>query len=88
MAAEIITKEDLELFKAELVAEIRQLLEMDTTKSNTEWLRSSQVRKMLHISPNTLQALRVSGDLQFTKVGGIFYYRREDIRQMMEGGRP
>lgn len=84
MAAEIITKEDLQLFKAELLSEIKQLLSKEN-KSDGEWLRSNQVRKMLHLSPNTLQALRVSGKLNFTKIGGIFYYKQEDIRQLLEG---
>jgi hypothetical protein len=85
MAVEIITKEDLQLFKAELVCEIKQLLAKDNGKQDAEWLKSSQVRKMLHLSPNTLQALRVSGKLHFTKVGGIFYYKRGDIQQLLEG---
>jgi hypothetical protein len=85
MAAEIITKEDLQLFKVELVNEIRQLLAKDNNKQDAEWLRSNHVRKILHLSPNTLQALRVSGKLHFTKVGGIFYYKRDDIQQLLEG---
>ncbi|WP_419699093.1 helix-turn-helix domain-containing protein [Mucilaginibacter sp. NFX135] len=85
MAVEIITKEDLQLFKAELVCEIKQLLAKDNSRQDGEWLRSSQVMKILPMSANTLQALRISGKLNFTKVGGIFYYKREDVRRMLEG---
>jgi len=84
MAAEIITKEDLQLFKNELLTEIKNLL-FKQEKPSGEWLRSSQVRTMLHISPNTLQTLRVSGKLNYTKVGSIFYYKLDEIRQMLEG---
>jgi hypothetical protein len=84
MAAEIITKEDLQEFKDELLTEIR-LLVGKKEKPNHEWLRSSQVRKMLNISPNTLQSLRVSGKLKFTKIGSIFFYKQEEIKRMFEG---
>lgn len=84
MGAEIITKEDLELFKAELIAEISRLLEREE-KAETEWVRSSEARKILSLSPNTLQSIRISGKLKYTKIGSIFYYRRADIRQMLEG---
>ncbi|WP_051292976.1 helix-turn-helix domain-containing protein [Olivibacter sitiensis] len=51
-----------------------------------EWLKSVEVRRLLGISPGTLQNLRVNGTLPYRKVGGSMYYRREDIRKMMEGG--
>jgi hypothetical protein len=84
MAAEIITKEDIQVFKIELLAEIKSLL-VKEEKSTGEWLRSSQVRSMLQISPNTLQALRVSGKLNFTKVGSIFFYKLDEIRKLVGG---
>jgi hypothetical protein len=87
MAAEIITKEDLEQFKKELLAEFRSLLFCNKTeKIQDEWLRSSQVKKMLHISPGTLQNLRIQHHLPFTKIGGLIYYKRKDIERLMEGG--
>lgn len=33
-----------------------------------------------------LQNLRAGGTLPYRKLGGSMYYRREDIRKMMEGG--
>ena len=83
MAAEIITREDLQLFKIELLTEIKALLQ-NQSKAPDEWLRSSQVRKMLNISPNTLQALRVRGKLNYTKVGSIFYYKLEELRHLLD----
>jgi hypothetical protein len=84
MAAEIITKEDLELFKVELLIEIKSLLKT-AEKPAGEWLRTKQVRKILDVSPNTLQMFRVSGKLKFTKVGSIFYYKKQEVYQMLEG---
>ncbi|WP_370362918.1 hypothetical protein [Mucilaginibacter flavidus] len=42
---------------------------------------------MLKISPGTLQNLRVNGTRTFTKIGGIMYYKYEDILKMMEGNK-
>jgi hypothetical protein len=84
MATEIITKEDLQVFKEDLLKEIKQIIGKNQQPAS-EWLRSSQVRKMLNISPNTLHALRVSGKLNFTKVGSIFFYKHDEIRQLLEG---
>jgi len=86
MAAEIITKEDLEQFKKELFAELERVLSKEEQPA-TEWLRSSQVRALLKISPNTLQNLRVSGKLNYTKIGTIFYYNQREILQLLSGGR-
>jgi hypothetical protein len=81
---QLITIEDLEVFKADLLSEIRKLLQPGTTQSGRkEWLRSSEVRKMLGISPGTLQNLRVTGKLPFTKIGAITFYRSEDISKLL-----
>jgi hypothetical protein len=84
MGMEIITKEDLQVFKEDLIREIKLIIG-NKEQVKTEWLRSSQVRRMLNVSPNTLQTLRVSGKLRYTKVGSIFYYKQDDINQMLEG---
>jgi hypothetical protein len=41
----------------------------------TQWLKSSEVRKLLKISSGTLQNLRINGTLNFYKIGGILYYK-------------
>ncbi|MFD2967737.1 helix-turn-helix domain-containing protein [Sphingobacterium bambusae] len=51
-----------------------------------QWLRSAEVRKMLGISPGTLQNLRVNGTLPYRKIGGSMFYARQDIERMMKGG--
>jgi ribonucleotide reductase beta subunit family protein with ferritin-like domain len=84
MAAEIITKEDLQLFKEELLKEIKLLFDKPE-KINNEWLRTRQVRTILGISPNTLQGLRISGKIRFTKIGSIHYYKASEIKQLLEG---
>ncbi|MCT1524873.1 MULTISPECIES: helix-turn-helix domain-containing protein [Sphingobacterium] len=85
MQVELITKEDLKAFREELLAEIRQLMPK-AQAAHKQWLKSSEVRKLLNISPGTLQNLRINGTLRYTKVGGMLYYRMEDIQRLLEGG--
>ena len=83
-AIELITKEDLREFKVELLKEIKQLMQPGQVQSK-KWLKSVEVRKLLGISPGTLQNLRINGTLRFTKVGSIMYYKLEDINKILEG---
>jgi hypothetical protein len=85
MNLEIITKEDLKEFKSELLTEIRQLMQPGQDQSQ-KWLKSKEVRKLLNISPGTLQNLRINGTLSFTRIGSIIYYKAEDINKLLEGG--
>lgn len=85
MNLEIITKEDLRQLKTEMLAEIRQLIKPEG-RQNKQWLKSAEVRKLLNISPGTLQNLRINGTLRFTKIGGMMYYKLEDITRLLEGG--
>jgi hypothetical protein len=83
MAVEIITKEDLKNFKTELLNELKELFST-TSDQQKPWLKSQEVRKLLAISPGTLQHLRIIGTLPYTKIGGTLYYKHEDVIQMLE----
>lgn len=85
MEIAIITKADLLQFKTELLSEIKAIVKPDLPETKT-WLKSAEVRKQLSVSPGTLQNLRINGTLNFTKVGGTFYYRSSDINRLMEEG--
>ncbi len=84
MAANIVTVEDLENFKQEMLAEIEKLLSKHQSQPARKWLKSHQVMRMLAISPGTLQHLRLKGVLPFSKVGGVIYYDLDDIQQMLD----
>ena len=84
MNVELITREDLREFKNELLNEIKQIMQPGQGQSK-KWLKSSEVRKMLNLSPGTLQNLRINGTLRFTKIGSIMYYKLEDINKVLEG---
>ncbi len=89
MQVNILTEEDLNQFKTELIQEIeQQLSSCDNSVSNkSRWLRSAEVRKLMSISSGTLQNLRINGVLPYRKVGGIMFYAIDDIQKMMEGGK-
>lgn len=88
MATSIITPDDLEQFKWELLADIKQLLDKKQDKlppvKETEWLKSHQVQRMLGISPGTLQNLRINGTIPYSKVGGVLFYKKMDIQNILE----
>ncbi len=86
MNVEMITREDLQNLKTELLSELKSIL-TDKQPETKGWLRSGQVRKMLSISPGTLQNLRINGQLRYTKIGGSFFYKYEDISAMLSGKR-
>ena len=83
MEIELITKQDLQQFKVELLNDLKAILK-PSADSNKEWLKSSEVRKLLKISSATLVTLRVNGTLRYTKLGGMLYYRYSDIVKVLE----
>ncbi len=85
MNIEILTKSDLQNFKQELIAEIQNIVG-DTNIKEQKWLKGIDVRKLLNISPGTLQNLRINGSLKPSKIGGTLFYKRSDIETLLEEG--
>lgn len=83
MAIEVVTKDDLQQFRLQLLNDIRQLIGPSEAKLVKPWLKNTEVRKLLGISANTLQRLRIAGKLRSSKVGGTHYYRYEDIEKLL-----
>lgn len=81
---EVITKADLNQLKEEMFVEMKRLLQPAGSLVAKRWIKSADVRRMLDISPGTLQNLRINGTLSYTKVGGTMFYKIEDIEQMLE----
>lgn len=83
MAIEVLTKEDLNEFKTELLSAISHLVNANP-QHKQKWLKSKEVLELLTISPGTLQNLRINGTLTFTKIGGTIYYDQDDINKILE----
>lgn len=86
MAIEIITKEDLNEFRTILLADLKELLKVNSQQTK-QWLKSREVRKLLNISPGTLQTLRINKTLTYTKIGGILYYDNSDIEKLLSANK-
>ena len=86
MAVQIITIEDLNEFRSLLLNDLKEIIQSkpQTTK---QWLKSNDVRKLLNISPGTLQNLRINGTLSYTKIGGMMYYNHSDIDKLLNGNK-
>ena len=83
MAIEVITREDLNEFRELLLSDLNAMFN-SKPQQQKQWLKSNEVRKLLNISPGTLQNLRINGTLSYTKIGSILYYPSHDIEKLME----
>jgi hypothetical protein len=83
MSIEIVTKEDLQAFRIQLLNDIKLLL-APKAESQKEWLRSNEIRNILKISPGKLQNLRVTGKLKPCKLGGVFLYSQSDLEKLLK----
>jgi len=81
MQIEIVTKQDLEYFRQQLLQDLSLFLGKQQ-QTNPEYLRSKEVRKLLNISAGSLVNLRVKGLLQPVKIAGIYYYKLEEIHAL------
>ncbi len=83
MAIEVITRDDLNEFRALLLKDFKEILQLKPDQAK-QWLKSSEVRKLLNISPGTLQTLRINKTISYTRIGGIIYYGHQDIEKLMQ----
>ena len=80
----IISKNEFDSFKDELLSEIKKLKE---EKAKTEWLRSADVRELLNISDSTLQTMRINGTVPAYKLGTTWFYRYDEIMNELNNGK-
>jgi hypothetical protein len=86
MAVQIITLEDLNEFRSQLLNDLKEIIQSKPQQAK-QWLKSNEVRKLLNISAGTLQNLRINGTLSYTKIGGIMYYNHSDIDKLLNGNK-
>ncbi|MGX5854432.1 helix-turn-helix domain-containing protein [Dyadobacter jiangsuensis] len=80
---QLVTLADLKSVRDELLAAIART-RVSSTDTPKKWLKSSEVRKLLNISPGKLLALRANRQLAFVRLGGVIYYDRDDIEAMIQ----
>jgi len=80
---ELVTKDDLQQFRMQLIGDLKKVIEQHIEKpSAIEWVKSKQVREMLHVSPGTLQNLRIQGKIKPKKIGGSWYYNLKELTDL------
>jgi len=68
---QLVTLDDLDKFRVKLMMDIKMMLEGQFGKTPKRWLKSQEVTQLLKISKGTLYALRASGKIPFTRIGGL-----------------
>jgi len=76
---QLVTLDDLEKLRINLLMDIRKMLDGQLTKPPKRWIKSSEVKKLLNISGGTLLTLRKTGQLPFKRVGGLMFYDAGEI---------
>jgi len=87
MPANIITADDLQEFKEELISDIKELLTNYERVTIDKWIKSNIEMKKLGISPGTLQNFRINETIPFSKLGGIIYYDEEEIDEILKNNK-
>ncbi|WP_018616331.1 helix-turn-helix domain-containing protein [Segetibacter koreensis] len=86
-ADQLITIDDLHQFKKQLLEELLTALKPQICAGPKKWMKSHEVRKLLKISPGTLQTLKSSGVIPYSKIGGVHFYEYQDIQHLLETGK-
>src|SRR5450432_1108529 len=86
-ANQLITVDDLLQFKKQLLEELLTAIKSQNGIVPKKWMKSHEVRRLLKISPGTLQTLKSSGIIPYTKMGGIHFYDYEEIQKVLESGK-
>lgn len=82
--SELVTKADIAQLKEDIFEELKKF-RFGGKKPfvKKEWLKSFEVCEMLSISKGTLASYRRNDTLPYSKIGGLIYYKHEDIETLM-----
>ncbi|MCH7412020.1 DNA-binding protein [Belliella sp. R4-6] len=69
---ELITKQDLEELRHQLLKDLQELFK-PMKNEQKDWVKSDEVRRILKISPGSLQNLRIRGLLNPKKIFEFYY---------------
>jgi hypothetical protein len=87
MGLEIVTKEDLQMFRIQLLDDIKRIFSDQVKRDEQpERLKSKEVRMILKISPGSLQNLRIAGKLNPVKIQGTWYYSLAEVNGLFKKG--
>ncbi|MBN8719583.1 MAG: helix-turn-helix domain-containing protein [Sediminibacterium magnilacihabitans] len=86
MGIDIVTKDDLLVFRNGLLADLRQLISeaMRQIPESPEGYKTKHVRLILGCSVNKLVSLRIARKIRVKKVGGTLYYNKQDVKKLVQ----
>lgn len=69
------------------IGSLREELKAEKVKSNKKlsetWLDNQEVMELLKVSPRTLQQMRDTRVLPFSKINGKIYYKASDLEKLL-----
>ena len=86
MEVKLITKEDYDLLMELLIGIDRKISQIVNAapQMSEDWLNSSEVSKVLHVTPRCLQNYRDKGMIPFSQIGRKILYKRTDIDEFLK----
>jgi excisionase family DNA binding protein len=70
--------------KIDLIAKLVEQLAGHLPVDDNAWLSESEVCDRLKISPRTLQRLRKSGDIKFSRICRKYHYKASEVKLLIE----
>jgi len=83
---QIVTMEEFQDFSQKVFEKLELIQNQQQGQGDGRWLKSNDVKRMLNISHGKLQQMRDRREINFTKVGGVIFYDREDINRILSKG--
>lgn len=84
VSIEAKTFEDMVKSLELLKMKIESLSIRHSSKRMGNWMDNQETCALLRISPRTLQSLRSNGTLSYTQIDRRTFYRKQDVRQLLE----
>jgi len=67
----------------QVLTNLKAIFSPSVQSEKKEWLRRSEIRNILRISPGFLQNMGINGKIIPAKIGGIFFYRKDDLDKLL-----
>ena len=70
-----------------LTEKVNRLCGREKDRRMAKWMDNEEVCRLLRLSPRTLQTMRDKGLIACSQIGKKFYYRREDVANLVADSR-
>ena len=70
-----------------LTEKVNRLCGREKDRRMAKWMDNEEVCQLLRLSPRTLQTMRDKGLIACSQIGKKFYYRREDVANLVADSR-